>query len=62
MAWCEANQVDYVFGRPRNTRLRKIVTARTAEQWSAQPLYEKFYCARGEMENRIKLRPESCWS
>ena len=27
MAWCEANQVDYVFGRPRNTRLRKIIGA-----------------------------------
>ena len=26
----------------------------TAEQWAAQDLYEKFYCARGEMENRIK--------
>ena len=25
-----------------------------AEQWAAQDLYEKFYCARGEMENRIK--------
>ena len=24
------------------------------EQWSDQNLYEKFYCARGEMENRIK--------
>ena len=23
-------------------------------QWAAQDLYEKFYCARGEMENRIK--------
>lgn len=33
---------------------RFIVTSFTAEQWAAQPLYEKFYCARGEMENRIK--------
>jgi len=109
MAWCEANQVDYVFGLPRNTRLRRIIGAQmhqaqvqqqataqparlfaefeyrtrkswsqprrvvakaeylakgenprfvvaslSAEQWSAQELYEKFYCARGEMENRIK--------
>ena len=23
-------------------------------RWSAQPLYEDFYCARGDMENRIK--------
>jgi hypothetical protein len=33
---------------------RFIVTSFTPEQWSAQDLYEKFYCARGEMENRIK--------
>ena len=111
MAWCEAaqNRVDYVFGLPRNQRLRRIigqqmheahtrhqstgkaarvfaefdyqtrkswsrarrvvakaehldkgenprfvVTSLTADQWAAQDLYEKFYCARGEMENRIK--------
>lgn len=33
---------------------RFLVTSLTAEQWAAQDLYEKFYCARGEMENRIK--------
>jgi hypothetical protein len=33
---------------------RFIVTSLSAERWSAQDLYEKFYCARGEMENRIK--------
>ena len=33
---------------------RFVVTSLTAEQWPAQDLYEKFYCARGEMENRIK--------
>jgi hypothetical protein len=33
---------------------RFVVTSFTAEQWAAQDLYEKFYCARGEMENRIK--------
>ena len=33
---------------------RFLVTSLTAEQWPAQDLYEKFYCARGEMENRIK--------
>jgi hypothetical protein len=109
MLWCEANQVDYVFGLARNQRLGKIigaqmhqarlqhqstarparvfaefsyqtrkswscsrrvvgkaeylekgenprfvVTSLSAQQWSAQDLYEKFYCARGEMENRIK--------
>src|ERR1700733_10088205 len=33
---------------------RFIVTSLSTEQWPAQDLYEKFYCARGEMENRIK--------
>ncbi len=33
---------------------RFVVTSLTAEQWHAPDLYEKFYCARGEMENRIK--------
>jgi hypothetical protein len=33
---------------------RFVVTSLTAEQWAAQDLYEKAYCARGEMENRIK--------
>ncbi len=109
MGWCEANQVEYVFGFARNERLRRkiasplrkaqreyhrtgkaarvfceffygtrsswsqrrrvvakaehlakgenprfVVTSLTAEHWPAQPLYERLYCARGEMENRIK--------
>jgi hypothetical protein len=110
MAWCEANQVDYVLGMARNPRLEKIVaealeqarqlwdekqqaarifvefehetvsgtwsrrrrvvakaehiagksnprfvvTSLGAELWGAQPLYEDLYCARGDMENRIK--------
>jgi hypothetical protein len=33
---------------------RFIVTSLPQEQRPAQDLYEKFYCARGEMENRIK--------
>jgi DDE family transposase len=33
---------------------RFVVTSLPAEEWPAQDLYEKFYCARGEMENRIK--------
>ena len=33
---------------------RFVVTSLTPEEWPAQDLYEKFYCARGEMENRIK--------
>jgi len=109
MAWCEAQQVDYVFGLARNERLqaeiaaamasakdehqrtqraarvfteffyqtrhswsqarrvvgkaeylekgenpRFVVTSLPATAWPAQPLYQQLYCARGEMENRIK--------
>ena len=109
MAWCEQNQVDYVFGLARNSRLQRkiapqlgeakqqhqrtgkaarvfaefpyrtrkswsrsrrvvakaeylekgenprfVVTSLPAESWEAAVLYEKTYCARGEMENRIK--------
>jgi Transposase DDE domain group 1 len=109
MAWCEANEVDYVFGLAKNPRLlrqigRQLVVAKrrsqrtgaaerefkelnyaTLDTWSkerrvvakaewtggeANPrfvvtsldidrastrfLYEDVYCARGDMENRIK--------
>jgi hypothetical protein len=33
---------------------RFVVTNLSAEEYQAQVLYEKLYCARGEMENRIK--------
>jgi hypothetical protein len=33
---------------------RFVVTSLSSEQFQAQALYEEFYCARGEMENRIK--------
>jgi hypothetical protein len=33
---------------------RYVVTSMAAERWSAQQLYERLYCARGDMENRIK--------
>ena len=109
MAWCEANDVDYILGLARNKRLQKILskelheskqqfeatgqaarvfkdfTYQTRKSWSrprrvigkaehlrkganprfvatnlaseafgARTLYEVEYCARGEMENRIK--------
>jgi DDE family transposase len=109
MAWCEANNVGYVFGLARNARLeaeiaedlceaenkaaesgkperifkeilyrtrktwsrarrvvakaehlpkganpRFIVTSLSLEDIDARELYETVYCARGEMENRIK--------
>jgi hypothetical protein len=33
---------------------RFVVTSLSVERMAAQPLYEDLYCARGEMENRIK--------
>ena len=109
MAWCEANDVDFVLGLAKNERLidelagelaqakqqfedtgqaarvfkdfsyqtreswsrarrvigkaeqlakgsnpRFVVTSLPADEFAAQSLYEAEYCARGEMENRIK--------
>jgi len=109
MAWCEANEVDYVLGLAKNKRLtdeiaealkqakaqfqatgeaarvfkdfpyqtlkswsqsrrvigkaehlskganpRFVVTRLSADALGARALYEDEYCARGEMENRIK--------
>lgn len=33
---------------------RYLVTSLSAEDWPAQQVYEQLYCARGDMENRIK--------
>jgi hypothetical protein len=33
---------------------RFVVTSLSREQWASQALYEELYCARGDMENRIK--------
>jgi hypothetical protein len=33
---------------------RYVVTSLSAAAWPAQKLYEELYCARGDMENRIK--------
>ena len=39
---------------PRGTNPRFVVTSLSARNYPAQPLYEQIYCARAEMENRIK--------
>jgi DDE family transposase len=39
---------------PKGANPRFIVTSLSSEAFEAQELYEKIYCARGEMENRIK--------
>jgi len=38
----------------QNRNPRFIVTSLQVDQHRARALYEKLYCARGEMENRIK--------
>jgi len=38
----------------KGTNPRFVVTNLSAEQWPPQELYEDLYCARGDMENRIK--------
>jgi len=39
---------------PGKANPRFVVTSFESERWPAQALYERLYCARGEMENRIK--------
>lgn len=39
---------------PAGANPRFIVTSLGLEHWEARALYEDFYCARGDMENRIK--------
>jgi hypothetical protein len=53
--WSRARRVvakaEHIDGK-ENPRF--IVTSLTSERWAAQALYEELYCARGDMENRIK--------
>ena len=51
---CERRVVAKAEYLPKGPNPRFIVTSLTSEAVKAQELYEKFYCARGEMENRIK--------
>ena len=41
-------------GREPRDNPRYVVTSLGKQEWLAQALYEQLYCARGEMENRIK--------
>jgi hypothetical protein len=53
--WDSARRVvakaEYIDGK-ENPRF--VVTSLANAEWAAQGLYEQLYCARGEMENRIK--------
>ena len=51
---CERRVVAKAEHIDGKTNPRFVVTSLTSEECAAQPLYEQKYCARGEMENRIK--------
>jgi len=46
-------KAEYIDGK-ENPRFIVTTLSADVEQWKAQALYEKLYCARGDMENRIK--------
>ena len=50
--WSRARRAGSHTGDKANPRF--VVTSLSIEEFSARALYEDFYCARGEMENRIK--------
>jgi len=55
MSWsCARRVVAKAEHLDKGENPRFVVTSLTPDKWAAQDLYEKFYCARGEMENRIK--------
>lgn len=54
-SWSRARRViakAEVLGDKENPRF--VVTSLVDQEWEPRTLYEDFYCARGEMENRIK--------
>jgi Transposase DDE domain group 1 len=51
---CERRVVGKAEHLPQGANPRFVVTSLAAEAWAAPALYERLYCARGDMENRIK--------
>ncbi len=55
-SWSRSRRVvgkaEHIAGDKANPRF--VVTSLPASAFAAQPLYEQEYCARGDMENRIK--------
>lgn len=51
---CERRVVGKAEQLDKGANPRFVVTSLPEEPWPAQALYEDLYCARGEMENRIK--------
>jgi len=61
--WSRSRRVvakaEYLSNGPKP---RFIVTNIDAQKWPARELYEKLYCARGNMENRIKEQKLFCFA
>ena len=54
-SWAQARRVVAKAERlEKNSNSRFGVTSLPSQNWAARALYEALYCARGEMENRIK--------
>jgi hypothetical protein len=51
---CERRVVGKAEQLPGKANPRFVVTSVDARRWPARALYEQLYCARGEIENRIK--------
>jgi hypothetical protein len=51
---CERRVIGKAEHLPGGPNPRFVVTSLSPETWDARALYEDLYCARGEMENRIK--------
>ena len=57
-SWSRTRRVvgkaEWLPGEARNNNVRFVVTSLGQRAWGTRELYEKLYCARGDMENRIK--------
>ena len=51
---CERRVVAKAEQLPKKSNPRFVVTSLPTDRFDPQQLYEKMYCARGDMENRIK--------
>ncbi len=51
---CERRVVGKAEHLAKGENPRFVVTTLSTEDWDARSLYEDLYCARGDMENRIK--------
>lgn len=51
---CERRVIGKAEHLARGENPRFVVTTLSKEDWDARALYEDLYCARGDMENRIK--------